>query len=60
MRCVLCDYCDTAGSLSRVSERRPSKLIWDDIVGGYVCGDGCGVFIDDPEDAFIVEDEDEI
>ena len=35
-RCIICDFCDTAGSLSRTSVCC-GTLYWDDTLNGYIC-----------------------
>lgn len=37
MRCIICDLCDTAGSLSNVWTSSP--MVWDEHLNGYVCED---------------------
>lgn len=34
-RCIICDWSDTAGSVSNISHHGP--LIWSDYYQGYVC-----------------------
>ena len=53
-RCIYCDYCDTAGSVSTPREHLNNRGWWE-TAEGYICGD-CA---EQEEDEFLDHDEDE-
>lgn len=55
MRCVICDCCDTAGSLSTPREGPCGKMEWSDLHNGHVCRE-C---LESEEDYVEEEDEEE-